>query len=108
MSPCFTSSATSLACSWERSHSVKFRWQRPPFTSLWTSQETGATLEYQGHVVSLLWQSKQARRINSLVVGEFQSGSFATGGLTCVRPKGTNWIKTAARNTHMNTFINIP
>jgi len=40
---CFTCAATSLACRWGRSYSVKFKCLRPPFTSLWTSQDTGAT-----------------------------------------------------------------
>ncbi|HSR06243.1 MAG TPA: hypothetical protein VLM42_03765, partial [Bryobacteraceae bacterium] len=70
-------------------------------------QDTGAILEYQGHTVWLLWQSKQARRINSLVAGEFHAGSLVAGGFVCVRPKGMSWIKTAANNTHLRTFINM-
>jgi len=42
--------------------------------------DTGATWEYQGQTVSLLWQSKQARWIRSLVRGEFHAGSPLAGG----------------------------
>jgi len=52
ISPSFTSSVTSLACFCGCSHSVKLRWLRPPFTSLWRSHDTGATWEYQGQTVS--------------------------------------------------------
>ena len=59
-------------------------------TSLWTSQDTGAIWEYQGHTVSPLWQSKQARRNNALVAGEFHAGSPVAGGFKWLRPKGMN------------------
>ena len=43
------------------SHSEKLMCLRPSSTCLRTGQETGATLAYQGQMVSLEWQSKQAR-----------------------------------------------
>ena len=39
------------------SHSEKLSAPRPSSTSCWTSQEAGATFEYQRHFVRLLWQS---------------------------------------------------
>src|SRR5579862_1500391 len=101
MSPCVTCVATSLAWRWGRSHSVKFKWLRPPFTSLWRSQDTGATWEYQGHTVRLLWQSKQARRNKSRDSGAFHAGSRVAGGFVWSWPKGTNWISTTASKIHL-------
>jgi len=65
-------------------------------------------LEYQGHAVSLLWQSKQARRINALVLGAFHVGSPVFGGFVWLRPKGMNCIKTAAIKTHLKILIAPP
>jgi hypothetical protein len=56
----------------------------PAAMSLWTSHENGATFEYQGHTVSLLWQSKQARRIRAMVTAESHAGSLVAGGLVWV------------------------
>ena len=52
-----------------RFQSERFITLRPPSTSFCTSQEAGATLVYQGHLVRLLWQSSQ----------EFATISFAAG-----------------------------
>jgi hypothetical protein len=41
-----------LSC--RRFHSERLRCSRPSSTSRWMSQETGATLVYHGHSVSLL------------------------------------------------------
>src|SRR5271165_6922749 len=100
MSPDFTTSEMSLAWRCGLSHSVKFKCRRPPFTSRCTSQDTGATFEYQGQVVSLLWQSKQARRISALVSGESHAGSLVDGGLVWSWPKGMNWIRMNTANNH--------
>jgi len=48
----------------------------------------GRDVEYHGHTVSLLWQSKQARRISALVSAESHAGSLVAGGLVWMRPKG--------------------
>jgi hypothetical protein len=44
------------------------------------SQDIGATFVYQGHAVSLLWQSKQAVTASARVFGESQAGSALTRG----------------------------
>ena len=62
---------------------------RPPSTSRWTSHDCGATLLYQGQVVSLLWQSKHARLASSRVRCESQTGSLVTRGFEWLRPYGT-------------------
>jgi hypothetical protein len=51
---------------------------------------------YQGHLVSLLWQSKQARSASALVWGESQFGSWTMGGFVFLT--GMNWtpIKTSS------------
>jgi hypothetical protein len=64
-------------------------------TSRWTSHETGATVAYRGHCVSLLWQSKHARFASSRVDEESQAGSFITGGLVRSAPYGTSWMASA-------------
>jgi len=59
---------------------------RPSSTSRCTSHETGATFEYQGHCVSLLWQSMQAPRISSSVRGLFQLIGRPPDGFVWSRP----------------------
>jgi len=65
-------------------------------------------LEYQGHTVSLLWQSKQARFANARVCGLSQAGSFTTGGFVCWRPNGITWIATTATTIHSRILGSIP
>lgn len=60
--------------------------RRPSSTSFCTSHEIGATLEYHGHSVSLLWQSMQAPRMSSWVrvLSQFIGGP--PDGLVWSRP----------------------
>jgi catechol-2,3-dioxygenase len=46
-----------------------------------TIHDIGATFAYHGHLVSLLWQSKQARTASSRVRGLSHFGSRTVGGL---------------------------
>jgi hypothetical protein len=46
----------------------------------WASHEMGATLVYQGHFVSLVWQSKHVRTASARVSALSQRGSVRTGG----------------------------
>ena len=65
ISPLFTTSAISSAsASCGRFHSEKFSVARPLSTSCCTIHETGATLLYQGQVVSFEWQSKHASLVS--------------------------------------------
>src|SRR5258706_7624857 len=80
------------------SQSEKFSFRRPSLTSFATSHDTGATLEYHGQTVSLLWQSKQARWPSARVCGLSQFGSLTTAGVGFATPVWTNWIK--ANYTH--------
>lgn len=57
ISPLETCSTTSPKSGWGLSHSEKSSAPRPSSTSCWTSQDAGATFEYQRHLVRLLWQS---------------------------------------------------
>ena len=51
------------------------------------SQDIGATFVYEGHAVSLLWQSKQAVTASApRVFGGSQAGSALTGGFAWWRP----------------------
>jgi hypothetical protein len=68
--------------------------------------------EYQGHFVSLLWQSKHARAASALTSGELHFGSAVTGGFSWIRPYGTSWMATrkiaaptALRTCHFLSFI---
>src|SRR4029079_4169797 len=54
------STISAASDSWPGVHSERFMCSRPSFTSRWTSHDIGAMLLYQGHLVSLLWQSKHA------------------------------------------------
>lgn len=74
MLPSRTASAVSPGSCWGRSHSEKFSRARPSVTSFWTSQDRGATVEYQGQTVALLWQSKHARAASRRVWGLSQGG----------------------------------
>ena len=67
-------------------HSLKFSAALPPSTSRWTSHETGAMFEYQGHLVRFEWQSKHALAASARVCGESHRGSAVTGGFVCDRP----------------------
>jgi hypothetical protein len=62
----------------------------PSSTSCCTSHDTRATWEYQGHCVSLLWQSKQARTASARTSGELQAGSERMVGFAWFRPYGTS------------------
>ena len=64
----------------------RFSWARPSSTSCWTSQEIGATLDYQGQLVRLLWQSRHASLISCSVRGLSQAIVRPPVGLLWSRP----------------------
>ena len=72
-----------------------------------TSQETGATREYQGHWVSLLWQSKQARCINCRVRGVSQAGSACVPGFVSNNQTGMSWISTSPPTTMTSPHLTL-
>src|SRR6476620_245294 len=85
---------SSMPASCGLSHSEKLSAARPPSTSDCTSQDIGATFEYQRHFVRLLWQSKQESAASWRVRAESQFGSCVTGGFEWSRPYGMAWITT--------------
>src|SRR5256885_391023 len=84
MSPLVTVSAASPAASatfaLAESKAVKSSLARARLTSVWIRQEMGAIDAYHGQRVSLLWQSKQARRASSSVRAESQTTRRPEGG----------------------------
>src|SRR5262245_26447086 len=74
------------ARSYVRFHSEKLMMPRAPSTSAWTNHDSGATFEYHGHVVWLLWQLKHARTASSRVRAESHGGSLIVAGFECARP----------------------
>ena len=62
------------------SHSDRFRFVRPSFTSFITSHEAGATFVYHGHFVRLLWQSAHESVTIWFTVALWNTAACVTGG----------------------------
>src|ERR1043166_407113 len=93
-------------------HSEKLRLCRPSFTSLVSSQETGATCEYQGQTVSFEWQSRQERSRTASASGvscalarsvfDASTGGFVIAGLMACATTNRTTRATAA---HFKNFF---
>src|ERR1017187_3035409 len=96
-----------------RFHAERFRRARAPFTSRASSQDTGATLLYQGQTVWLEWQSPQARcmaactspggdNIASNDAARSEAGFSREGRKNCATSRAARPIKAAAQIVFRN------